>query len=265
MGGAGVTAILERIARFEQELCVRGIPFPGTTAPIPSPLHAPAAYVRSVYPPHLGGQTVLASDAEPTSIDDAIGGSEQLLVLSRRFDRRHSHVTPVWLTTERERPPRSLNRTLFQYQRPRGGSWAGKPAAGALFTSYGTRADLGMWHTYLLCHPEEAPRPWLAWRLTPSRDAKVYTIDSALEWCSFVSRYRSREAAHGAVAVDWYSVASEYSAVDVTLTATAAIDAIGFRHEGLSVAPSFWTVPTTVWLRWDFDDALPVAVPPEPE
>lgn len=127
------------------------------------------------------------------------------------------------------------------------GSLGGKPDTGALFTSEMAGDWPGPWHIYATARAIHEP-PWQLWDVEAESTANILRIGSAAEWCSFVAQF-PRETPAGLIP-DWHAASSSWDAVSLDFLATAAIDAVGFVHHGMDVAPTFWGVPTTVWLTW---------------
>ena len=61
---------------------------------------------------------------------------------------------------------------------------------------------------------------------------------------------------------DWKAVARHCDGVHVTLRAVGATQGICFRLSDGVVAPPYWDVETTFWLRWVFEHVEFVASSP---
>jgi len=121
-----------------------------------------------------------------------------------------------------------------------------------------------MWRTFLELGSERSlhPRPWTVWRLQPEDGVAVLEIDSARGWRDFVQafpRVRGRF-----ISPDWTQVACEYDAVHITLAAIIATQAFTFAATPHVIAPSYWDIETTLWLRWCFTAVTQVEVVPPP-
>ena len=51
---------------------------------------------------------------------------------------------------------------------------------------------------------------------------------------------------------DWQQVAGQYDAVHMCLAAVIATQGLATLSGGARIAPMFWDVETTLWLRWAF-------------
>lgn len=58
---------------------------------------------------------------------------------------------------------------------------------------------------------------------------------------------------------DWRAVAQRYDAVHMTLRAIAATQGLLFPTDEGQIAPTFWDVESTFWLRWCFRSVRQVA------
>jgi hypothetical protein len=131
-------------------------------------------------------------------------------------------------------------------------SQAGRPVTGGLYTSTGFPGSQGMWRAYLDLRDWSSlfSRPWLVWKVTGDASAKILEVSTASSWAGFVQRYPLTRGE--LLYPDWAAASQDYDAVHVTSRAIAAVQ--GFRLEiaaGL-LAPGYWDVETTFWLRWRF-------------
>lgn len=129
---------------------------------------------------------------------------------------------------------------------------AAKPFGVGLFTSTGVAGTYGMWRIYLELNRGSSlfPLPWHTWAVRPRDDITVCEITSAAEWVEFVESHPA--SAGGFVYPDWQQVARDYDGVHVSARAIAAIQDLYFPSGSGIVAPSYWDVESTLWLRWCF-------------
>lgn len=129
-----------------------------------------------------------------------------------------------------------------------------KPFGVGLYTSTPSLCGRSMWRAYL----EEygggetlLRRPWHIWRVsTDARAVSVVEITSAREWTDFVCAYSTRT--DGNVYPDWRAIANDADGVHITARAAAATQGFQFRCRHGLVAPAYWDVETTFWLKWVF-------------
>ncbi|MBS2965592.1 hypothetical protein KGA66_21255 [Actinocrinis puniceicyclus] len=157
---------------------------------------------------------------------------------------------PSWL------PPRvaTPRRDTFQEVVTAAGDTAPLgPVRGGMFTCTTTAAQPGMWHAYLRAQGENVlwPRPWHLWRMKPAPDATIYHVSSAQAWTALVREYHHRicDLLHP----DWSKIANIADAVHVAPAAVCAIDGLRLSTGLGPIAPTYWTVESTLWLRWRFD------------
>jgi hypothetical protein len=135
-----------------------------------------------------------------------------------------------------------------------------KPFGFGLYTSTVTAAGSDMWEMYLEAYRGSTlyPEPWHTWDLELDQGSlSVAEIVSARSWVDFVCAAWSR--GRGGVVPDWAAAAERYDAVHVTLPAVAAAQGFRFATPHGSIAPVFWDVECTFWLRWRFAGARQVA------
>lgn len=128
-----------------------------------------------------------------------------------------------------------------------------KPFGVGLFTSTGAFGTHGMWALYLDANRGTTLHslPWQTWGVEPDPRAIVCEITSASEWVQLVLAHRQNH--DGLLVPDWPSIARHYDAVHITLRAIATIQGLYFQTTHGTVAPSYWDVESTLWLRWCFD------------
>ena len=113
-----------------------------------------------------------------------------------------------------------------------------------------------MWREYLEPFRGSTlyPLPWNTWEMTVDADnIRVAEIVSASKWVEFVETYAT--ISDGLVYPDWVEIAREFDAVHVTLPTITAAQGFYFDAVQGLVAPAFWDVETTFWLRWCFSGA----------
>lgn len=127
-----------------------------------------------------------------------------------------------------------------------------KPLGHGLYTSTGFSGTQGMWRIYLdLGHySANFPYPWNVWRNEIDLDANIFDVTTAARWEELLLSYPT--AYEGLVYPDWHAIGSDWDAVHVTARAIAAIQGMRIQTSEGTLAPSYWDVETTVWLRWRF-------------
>ncbi len=205
-----------------------------------------ANYVESIYPPLLDGQSILDRAVDPVLADAIVADCPPLNDLADRVDARDRRA--IWISDgdppSEERFPRSNSAKKL---------WAGKPDGWGMFTSDAGQSDLGMWHIYGLTRSEFYSPPFRGWELTPASAVRVLDITNAEQWCKAVSQFSRRvEGKPDSFEFDWNQASQTYDAVNLSLRAVAAIDCVELNFHGMTVAASFWSVQTTVWLHWVF-------------
>jgi hypothetical protein len=111
-----------------------------------------------------------------------------------------------------------------------------------------------MWRAYLLDQGENMlwPRPWHVWRLKPDPNALIRQVDSAQAWAALVGECHRRDGAF--LRPNWNAIAEIADAVHVSPAAVCAIDGLSLATDLGTIAPTYWTVESTLWLRWRFDE-----------
>ena len=134
-------------------------------------------------------------------------------------------------------------------------SHAGKPFTGGLYTSTGFPGSQGMWRAYLDLRDWNSlfARPWLVWKVTGDAKAKILEVSTASAWAGFVQRYPL--TCGELLYPDWAAGGEDYDAVHVTARAIAAIQGLRLATAAGLLAPGYWDVETTFWLRWRFGSA----------
>jgi hypothetical protein len=127
-----------------------------------------------------------------------------------------------------------------------------KPFEVGLYTSTGVFGTFGMWWCSLELNSESTlfPRPWKIWALEATADARVFEIATAVQWVDFVSA--EPLDSEGVLSPDWGAVAARWDGIHMSAAAVAATQGIRFGAAGHVVAPPYWDVASTLWLRWSF-------------
>jgi hypothetical protein len=246
----GRTELLERLARLDawrSTASYGGARFRdlGITSP---ELHDAVAFVETLYPPPLAGQIVLEEGVHPADIDRVVISSARFWRIAERHRWLHELGSEVWISQRGCAP--DPTRVALGARPPA----AGKPG-GALYTSAGTVEYPGMWSAYVATHRNGTEGRLRAWKLRPLPHAE-YVIDSAEEWCDFAVRHLNGEGR-----IDWLDVAEHVDAVRVTPRGVLSTEGFEFEYDGTRVPAAYWTVESTVWLRWSFDLATELDLP----
>jgi len=211
------------------------------TTEIVSSAHADAIVARSLLIRRLGS-------AEPALVTDGIDGCPQFWVSTGK---------PPWVP--RREPVLSPEHFVAATHLDRTDN--ANPFGIGLYTSSGFQGTQGMWRLYLDLgnYSSNFPRPWHVWRADVSAAARVRNVTTAAEWEDLVLRH---PAVHddGLIYPDWPAIAADWDAVHMTIRAIAAIQGVRFRTSRGFLAPSYWDVETTFWLRWAFREVESVAV-----
>jgi hypothetical protein len=127
-----------------------------------------------------------------------------------------------------------------------------KPFEVGLYTSTAVFGTFGMWWCFLKLNSQSTlfPHPWTIWALEAAPDADVLEIATAAQWVDFVSA--NPLASEGLLYPDWKAVASRRDGVHMGAGAVVATQGICFSSNGHMVAPPYWDVESTLWLRWSF-------------
>src|SRR5205085_6511005 len=113
-----------------------------------------------------------------------------------------------------------------------------------------------MWHVFLDTGREDGlhDRLWAVWDLgLDSGRVDVYEISSAASWCQLVLACPTR--AGGRLYPDWRAIAADFDGIHMTLAAIVATQGFTLRTPEGPIAPTYWDLETTLWLRWRFDSA----------
>jgi hypothetical protein len=133
-----------------------------------------------------------------------------------------------------------------------------KPFDLGLYTSTGVLGTLGMWWCALQLNEGSSlfPLPWNVWSIQASEDSNVLEITTAAEWVDFVSTYPIYR--NGWLYPDWRIVAHGWDGIHMTVRTIAASQGICFSAGTQIVAPPYWDVESTLWLRWAFAAVEPL-------
>jgi hypothetical protein len=128
-----------------------------------------------------------------------------------------------------------------------------KPFYVGLFSCTDFLGTCGMWRMYLDLNRGSSlfPEPWYTWKLELESNPVVREISSATDWVEFTDPYL-RAGKKDLRYPDWARIAQDYDGIHLTLPAVTAIDGLPFRCGKGILAPSFWGVESTFWLRWRF-------------
>jgi hypothetical protein len=109
-----------------------------------------------------------------------------------------------------------------------------------------------MWRLYLDLgkYSSNFLAPWYVWKIKIREDVRVFEVTTAAQWQDLVLRYPM--VSERFIYPDWTKVAADFDAVHMTRTGIAAIQGICLQTPDGLLAPSFWDVETTLWLRWTF-------------
>ncbi|HEY0815849.1 MAG TPA: hypothetical protein VGE11_21450 [Pseudonocardia sp.] len=144
--------------------------------------------------------------------------------------------------------PRNPSRVHFRD--PEGRSGWRLPAFGLYTSTAHAAPPHTMWRRYLDQNAGLWRYPWYRWHLPVPPDARVAEIDSAKRWAEFVQRHHQR--VDGFLYADWRSAAAEFDGIHLCFGAVVAVQSFSFRTRAGLVAPVYWDVEQTLWLRWRF-------------
>lgn len=128
-----------------------------------------------------------------------------------------------------------------------------KPFGIGLYTSTGIFGSFGMWWAYMQLHAGSTlfPPPWTIWSVEPVHDANVLEITTASEWVDFVLSHPDRMG--GLLYPNWKSAEERWDGIHMTARAIAATQGIRLSADNNdAIAPHYWDVESTFWLRWRF-------------
>jgi hypothetical protein len=129
-----------------------------------------------------------------------------------------------------------------------------KPNDAGLYTSTVCVGGVSMWRAFLGPGGSAVrPLPRYTWNLTQSEPVVVAEITSAARWAEFVCAYPRRVGR--VIYPDWATVSRSFDAVHITLPAIVAAQGFALTTGEGTIAPAFWDVETTFWVRWRFSAA----------
>jgi hypothetical protein len=125
-----------------------------------------------------------------------------------------------------------------------------KPSDEGLYTSTAVVGGVSMWRAFLGPGGSAGrPLPRYTWDLTVSLPVVVAEITSATCWAEFVCAHPRRIG--GVIYPDWFTVSQRFDAVHITLPTIVAAQGFALATAcGTTIAPAFWDVETTFWVRW---------------
>ena len=82
-------------------------------------------------------------------------------------------------------------------------------------------------------------------------------MTTAAQWAELTLRYPVVN--DDFIYPDWRAIARDWDAVHITIRAIAAIQGMRLQTSQGLLAPSYWDIETTFWLRWSFTEVTPVA------
>jgi hypothetical protein len=127
-----------------------------------------------------------------------------------------------------------------------------KPFDVGLFTSTPVFGTFGMWWCYLQLNAGSTlfPPPWVVWSADLRADLEVLEIVTAMDWAEFVAQ--SPIVSAGIAYPNWKYASQRWDGIHITVRAIVALQGIRLSHKDLVIAPAFWDVESTLWLRWAF-------------
>ena len=134
-----------------------------------------------------------------------------------------------------------------------------KPSGLGLFTSTGSADSFGMWWSYLQEYRGSTlfPEPWIVWRVGLAPTSRVLEISTAAQWVALAEEHRRED--QRVVYPNWQTIGERWDGVHLTMSAVAATQGICLSARDGVVAPTYWDVESTLWLRWVVDGASQVA------
>jgi hypothetical protein len=94
------------------------------------------------------------------------------------------------------------------------------------------------------------PEPWSVWHVEPATASRVLEVSTATQWTELALQHPIE---HGPVIYpDWGTIGERWDGVHLTMTAVIATQGICLSRGDVVVAPTYWDVESTLWLRWAF-------------
>lgn len=217
------------------------------------------AISSSITPP--GDPRIRGPRISPSTADELMRESEFLRRLGHRspvlVDGPLGLSTQFWVATGRPahvpRRKEVLDRSHFIEATHSSNDLANtKPFFLGLYTSTGVFGSFGMWWCYLEQNRGSTihPFPWRVWSLEIDPSARIREIATATDWVAFVAAHSVRR--DGLLYPDWRLAAADCDGVHMTLRAIATTQGLAFSAGDDVVAPPYWDVESTLWLRWSF-------------
>jgi hypothetical protein len=153
-------------------------------------------------------------------------------------------------------PPELTRQAFVGAGARRGTQPSTKPFGLGLYSSTATGDGRSMWRVFLDIGRERSlhPRPWSVWDLRLDSDrANVCEITSAAAWCALVQTCPTH--AGGRLYPDWHAIASDFDGIHMTLAAIVATQGFTLQTVAGPIAPTYWDLESTLWLRWRFESA----------
>lgn len=129
-----------------------------------------------------------------------------------------------------------------------------KPMKNGLFTSSDYGDGLSMWQLYAAFGPDSSALegPGRTWKVVPKISARILNISSAQDWARLVLAAPLLQG--GRAYPDWTAISKSYDGIRMLLPAIVATQDVCIVFDGLRIAPPHWSVESTLWLRWCFEN-----------
>lgn len=169
----------------------------------------------------------------------------------------------VWIATQRpewQSPARSIpTRDDFVTPSTLPNDLTKRPLAFGLYTSSANTEYRGMWDTFVRQNTTDAlwRRPWITWRLGIAGTPRIYNITTARDWVALVERYPYMDEKW--VHADWSKIGENYAGVHISPSAVFAVEGLAVSSQYGDIAPTYWDVESTIWLRWCFESIVSVS------
>jgi len=190
---------------------------------------------------------------EPAAADELARGSHLLAAIVQDeprlvtgpMDGAMQQWTPIGRSAYTGEPP-----TKRSFVTPHADQSAAiKPADAGMYTSTACVGEVSMWRALLGPGGSAVrPLPRYTWNLTHSLPVRVAEITSASRWAEFVCAHPRYVG--GVIYPDWVSVSRSCDAIHITLPTIAAAQGFALTTPDGAIAPAFWDVETTFWVRW---------------
>lgn len=131
----------------------------------------------------------------------------------------------------------------------------GKPTHGLYTSTLLAPPALSMWRRHIeRLQGSLFPAPYRTYHISVLETARIAEITSAEAWSDLVSQFPVER--DGLNYPDWLAIAAVYDGVHLTLPAILASQGIVLLSGERKIAPMFWDVETTLWLRWCFSNPV---------